>query len=162
MGICGTELLEFIIRPTLRRLGVFAPAAENLLLGTAAVQSNMGFYLSGAQGIGVFGIDPDSHQAVWDEYLAFNEDLASEIRGFASQHEFLKAPHAELACNLRYATAIAWMMYQRDNVDLGKLQTVQDLADCWHRVFARKNDQQTPDNFLTHFENISTECERAA
>jgi len=43
--------------------------------------------------------------------LAFHPDLASRIRGLASQRAFLEDPHSELATNLCYATAIAWVMY---------------------------------------------------
>jgi hypothetical protein len=39
--------------------------------------------------------------------------MASLVRGLASQHDFLSQPHAELATNLSYATAIAWFMYTR-------------------------------------------------
>lgn len=154
MGICGTELLELIIRPTLRSLGISAPAAERLLLGTAAVQSNLGFFLKSHRGIGVFGIDSQRHHAIWDKYLAFKEDLASEIRGFASQHEFLKAPDAELACNLRYATAIAWMIYQEANVDIDSLKTDHDLANCWYQVFAESSEHQSPACFLAQCKNL--------
>lgn len=162
MGICGSELLELIIRPTLHRLGVCAPAAEKLLLGTAAVQSNLGFFLKSHQGIGMFGIDTKRHQDIWDKFLAFDEDLASEIRGFASQHEFLKAPHAELACNLRYATAIAWMIYKEANIDLGALKTDQDLAECWYKVFAKEPANQSPEDFLIQYQNIFVPCSEQA
>ncbi|MDX1695762.1 MAG: hypothetical protein R3208_18495 [Ketobacteraceae bacterium] len=162
MGICGAELLELVIRPTLRSLGVNAPMVENLLLGTAAVQSNMGFYLNSHHGIGIYGIDEERHQAIWDQYLAFNEDLASHVRGLASQHEFLKAPHAELACNLRYATAIAWMIYQEGGVHAGDLHSEQDLAECWYRVFARENACQSPETFSARYTSLFEDCEQAA
>ena len=162
MGICGTELLELVIRPTLHGLGVHAPVAEKLLLGTAAVQSNLGFYLNSHQGIGIYGISAERHQAVWDEYLAFDEDLASQVRGLASQHEFLKAPHSELACNLRYATAIAWMIYQAAGVDLHELHTEKDLAECWYRVFTGSAPCQSPETFVARYQTLFEDCEQAA
>ena len=39
--------------------------------------------------------------------LAFQPDLASIVRGFASQHHFLREPDLELVTNLNYATAVA-------------------------------------------------------
>ena len=162
MGICGNEFLKLVIRPALDCLGVHSPMAENLLLGTAAVQSNLGFYLNNGEGIGVYGIAPGRHQAVWDEYLAFNEDLASQVRGFASQHEFLKAPHAELACNLRYATAIAWMIYQQQGVDPDDLVTDNDLAECWYRIFAQENRRQSANTFIARYRTLFEDCGKAA
>lgn len=64
-----------------------------------------------AKNYGIFQIDAPSHQRVWDKYLAFNPELASNIRGLASQHAFLKHPHLELTTNLSYATAIAWALH---------------------------------------------------
>lgn len=162
MGICGTEFLELVIRPTLRCLGVKSPMAENLLLGTAAVQSNLGFYLNNGQGIGIYAIDAKQHQTVWDEYLAFNEDLASQVRGFASQHEFLKAPHAELACNLRYATAIAWMIYEKAGTEPKDLQNETDLAETWYGVFARENSRQSTTTFAERYATLFEDCDKAA
>ncbi|MCG8669653.1 MAG: hypothetical protein MI867_09610 [Pseudomonadales bacterium] len=162
MGICGTELLELIIRPTLKSLGVNNPIAERLMLGTAAVQSNLGFFLQSQRGIGLFGISSEIHQSIWDEYLAFQEDLASNVRGFASQHEFLKAPNTELASNLRYATAIAWMIYQRADIDLSKLKTDQDLAQCWYEFFAQKSAHQSPSSFIAQVQQIPTEVDEKA
>lgn len=162
MGICGSELLEQVIRPTLLGLNVKSAAAEKLLLGTAAVQSNLGFYLNSHQGIGIFGISAERHQKIWDEYLAFDEDLASLVRGFASQHEFLKAPHSELVCNLRYTTAIAWMIYQEAGINLHELHTDKDLADCWYRLFAGSDPCQSPETYIARFQASFEDCEQAA
>lgn len=162
MGICGSELLELIIRPTLKALGICSPAAEKLMLGTAAVQSNLGFFIKSNNGIGIFGIDSERHQDIWDKYLAFQEDLASEVRGFASQHEFLKAPDAELASNLRYSTAIAWMVYQQANVDLSTLKTPQDMANCWYEVFTNNSAHQSPAIFLAQYKNVFGESQEQA
>jgi len=75
-------------------------------------QKNM-YHLNADNGkaYGIFQIDVPSHQRVWDKYLAFNPELASKVRGLASQREFLKQPHLELATNLSYATAIAWAIH---------------------------------------------------
>ena len=126
------DLNQFVIQHTVKTLGICSKAVENLLLGTAAAPSE--------QGIGVYGIDEATHQRIWDEYLAFDADLASKIRGLASQHEFLKEPHIELATNLAYATAIAWMIYQSSDVVLPHPDDVEGLAECWVTHFAKKSD----------------------
>ena len=163
MGICGSEILECIIRPTLHRLGVYNPIAEQLMLGTAAVQSNMGSYLrSSSGGIGLFGIQHDRHEELWDSYLAFDADLASEIRGFASQHEFLKAPDMELACNMRYAATIAWMIYVEAGIDLHKLHTTEDLAKCWYELYSRREAGFSPEDFVMHYEKLFADCDTQA
>ncbi len=109
MQITNQDLLEWIIKPTLQALGCHqATAAQNLLLAVAN-QRIKPKHLN--RGLGIYHIDALTHQRVWDKYLAFRPELASKIRGLASQHAFLANPHLELTTNLRYATAIAWLLY---------------------------------------------------
>ena len=109
MGIAASELSQFVIRPTLIYLGRHSPSAEALLLGIAASQSALGSALHDRRGHGLYRIGELRHQSIWDQFLARDPELASLVRGLASQHAFLSGPHLELTVNLRYATAIAWM-----------------------------------------------------
>lgn len=135
MGINCHEFLEFVIQPTLKQLGVASPKAEQLLLATACHQSEMGHHLQHSDGIGVYAITEDMHKNVWDHYLAMDCDLASQVRGMASQHEFPKSPHSELVTNLRYATAIAWMIYKHKGISLCDDISAEGLTSLWQRCF---------------------------
>ena len=113
MDLSPKELREMVIRPTLKSLGKYSQAAENLLMAIALIKQENAQRLDTHcnKNYGIFQIDAPSHQRVWDKYLAFNPELASKIRGLASQREFLKHPHLELTTNLSYATAIAWALH---------------------------------------------------
>ena len=50
MGIHPKHLAEYVIRPSLKPLGLYSLEAEQLLLGTAAVESQLGFYLHQIKG----------------------------------------------------------------------------------------------------------------
>lgn len=108
MELCIKELREYIIRPTLVYLQRHSIAAENLLVALAEIHRQKGNH---EKYPGIFAIDAALHQRVWNQHLAFDPDLASKIRGLASQREFLNNPHIELTTNLSYATAIAWTVY---------------------------------------------------
>ncbi len=129
MDLNPRELREMVIRPTLIALGKHSQAAENLLLAIAMVkQENISrFAATNGKAYGIFQIDVPTHQRVWDKYLALHPDLASKIRGLASQREFLKNPHLELATNLSYATAIAWALHlaypQAKKVSIAKIHS---------------------------------------
>jgi len=112
MGINAQELITLVIRPALNSLGESSLFAERYLLKLASRRSSYGEHLVDVskRGLGLYRISPESHTSLWDQYLAFNPDLASTVRGLASQREFLVNPHAELATNLTYASAIAWLM----------------------------------------------------
>lgn len=124
-----------IIRPTLAYLGVASTAAENLLLGTLLTLAWLPADKHGCDGIGPYAISAAVHTRLWDEYLALHPDLASLIRGLASQRCFLQDPHAELAYNLAYATAIAWMLYQQQAVCLDDAADMPALARIWQLAY---------------------------
>jgi len=116
MGINAQELNKLVIRPALNALGEISLTAEKYLLNLASIRSGLGEHLADvnqSSGLGLYKITPESHTALWDEYLAFKPDLASKVRGLASQREFLINPHAELATNLTYSSAIAWLLTKK-------------------------------------------------
>ena len=142
MGICAKELRLLVIRPTLKHLDLWSPTAENLLLGTAAQESGLGYFLqtNNHRALGIYQITPRMHRVIWDKFLAHQPELASKVRGLASQREFLQHPHAELTTNLAYATAVAMMVYLRAGRTLPE--------DC-------SNDPQgTVAEFVNHYKHL--------
>lgn len=136
MLFSADDLRCYVIRDTLHLLGEpSSAAAENLLLGTAAQESAMGLYMKERRHLGLYHITPLTHRAIWDKYLVHTPDLASKVRGIASQKGFLQNPHGELLTNLKYATAIAWMIYRRTGKPLPAADDLYGLAAFWHRHF---------------------------
>lgn len=116
MYVTAEHLQEQVIQPTLKYLGGWTPSAEQFLLHTAIDAPDLGLFSIKKDGLGIFRITPGQHRDIWDKYLAFNPDLASRVRGLASQRAFLSDPDSELQTNLSYCTAIAWLLYQRSNL----------------------------------------------
>ena len=135
MGIAASELCQHVIRPTLIYLGRHSPTAEALLLGAAASQSALGAALDDRRGHGLYRIAELRHQLLWDRHLARDPELASRVRGLASQHAFLASPHLELTVNLRYATAIAWLLVEAADTPLPAADDLLGLARVWRQVF---------------------------
>ncbi|KRP46862.1 hypothetical protein SAMN04490190_5724 [Pseudomonas libanensis] len=136
MGIAASELCRYVIRPTLMYLGRHDPAAESLLLGIAASQSELGSALHDRRGHGLYSITEPRHRALWDDYLALDPERASLVRGLASQHAFLSAPQLELTVNLRYATAIAWLLVEQRRYTLPAPGDVLAMARIWKEIFS--------------------------
>ncbi|MDY7561441.1 hypothetical protein QN382_19250 [Pseudomonas sp. 10B1] len=135
MGIAASELSQHVIRPTLIYLGCHSLCAESLLLGVAASQSALGDALDSRRGHGLYRITESRHQQLWDNYLALDPDRASLVRGLASQHAFLKGPHLELTVNMRYATAIAWLLIEAQGSPLPATCDVLSMARIWRQTF---------------------------
>jgi len=143
MGICAEELRNHVIRPTLEGLGTWNTNAEELLLATAAQESCMGFHILSESTYGVYQITAATHVEVWDQYLVNRPDMASRVRGLASQHMFLENPHRELTTNLLYATAIAWFVYERSGQSVPERQDVQAMAKFWQQHFHQEGDLES-------------------
>ncbi len=154
MGINPADFRQMIVRPTLVKLDQWSPSLENLLLGTAAQASGLGMQLQSEQGMGIYQLNPAVHQTVWDCFLAFDADLASKVRGLASQREFLVQPHWELATNLSYATAIAWGVYAHAKAALPlDADNIEGLARCWHQHFCQ-DASLTARHFVTCYQQL--------
>jgi len=113
MYVTAEHLRDHVIRPTLEYMGAWTAASESFLLNTAINAPELGLFSARQEGLGLYNITATQHRDLWDRYLAFNPDLASRVRGLASQRAFLSDPDGELQTNLSYCTAIAWLMYRR-------------------------------------------------
>lgn len=148
------ELRHHVIRPSLKQTGLWSLAAENLLLGTAACESELGARIPyrNQQALGIYQISPRRHKNLWDNYLASQPDLSSRVRGLASQREFLQHPHHELATNLAYATVIAGLLYYRGAAAIDRIAPtdILSLGKLWCRHF---HNQRTKSHPPVHFVN---------
>ena len=113
MYVTAEHLRDQVIRPTLKYLGAWTPATETFLLNSVVEAPELGLFSPRNDGLGLFHITAAQHRDLWDRYLAFNPDIASRVRGLASQRAFLTDPDSELQTNLSYCTAIAWLLYHR-------------------------------------------------
>lgn len=159
MIFSADELRHLIIRETLKELGDWSLDRENLLLGTAAQESGLGQNLKEGRLAGIYHISPAAHRAVWDKYLINQPEIASTVRGIAGQHSFLKDPHGELISNLKYATAIAWLIYKRTGKNLPQHCSLEDLARFWYRYFHTRASGKIED-FIANYRAmaLSTPC----
>lgn len=142
-----------IIRPTLKYLGLWSPSAENLLLGTALVESGL-FYMrqhGGGPALGFYQIEPATHKDIEDRFLLLdrNADLHSKVLA-------LKAPvpsaQEQLISNLTYVTAIARLKYLMDPQPLPAADDVWQLAQYWKRVYNSELGRGHPRDFQSAYE----------
>lgn len=147
------QFLEYVIRPTLKRLdhGRKDEAVENLLLGTAIVESQGLTYLHQINGpaLSVYQIEPATHEDIWDNYLAYRPELTSKVRGFASQHwgaQGYEVVHEELITNLAYATVIARIHYMRVSEPIPK--DLEGQAAYWKAHYNTAQGKGTTQHYL--------------
>ncbi len=122
-----------VIRPVIRRLGLWSPAAERLLLGTALTESGLR-YLHQVRGpaCGLYQIEPATLHDIYRNWLPRRAVFAEGLRLFTAPHGALEE---QLVWNLAYATAVARLVYYRRPEPLPRADDLPALAEYWKAHF---------------------------
>lgn len=120
-----------VIGPTLQRLGLWSESAEELLLGTALVESGLKsrVQLAGGPARGLFQMEPRTHDDIWDNFLAGRPSLA---RGVGAIHP---RDAAALENNDSYACAMARVHYLRVPEALPTAGDSDRMAAYWKTYY---------------------------
>jgi len=139
-----------IVRPVLTHLKLWSPQAENLLLGTAAHESKMGTNLvqQGGPALGIFQMEPATHDDCWNNYLAYRNDLAAKAVELCA-HKMER--REQLVWNLYYATAMCRLQYNRFKEPLREADDVGALARYWKRYWNTDQGKGTVEQFMEHY-----------
>lgn len=124
------HLRDEIVRPVLVELGLHSDAAEALLLGTAVQESGLVWLrqLGGGPALGIYQMEPATHDDIWANYLAYRDELADKVARLAAPWP---DRHRQLVTNLAYATAMARIHYRRVPAALPAAGDVDGLAAYW-------------------------------
>lgn len=132
MTINKDQLRKLIVE-TLKEVGLYSEAAVELLMGTAAVESNLGEYIEQINGpaLGIFQMEPKTHNDIHNNYLYFKEN--SE-RFFIYTNTKLFT-HGVLKYNIKYSIIMARLHYLRAPEQLPDMYDIDGLAYYWKRYF---------------------------
>lgn len=137
----GTHFRELVIRPVLRHLGLHRDelefqAAEELLLGTAVVESRL-TYLRQIKGpaLGLYQVEPATHDDILKNYLAYRPQLDEKVDGLTTVMHWPDNLSQEMQGNLLYATAIARLVYYRVPEALPAAGDLLWQAEYWKKHY---------------------------
>lgn len=154
----------FIVQPVLTELAREIPslageAAENLLVGTALIESNLswlrqhgfgGNFSHG--GLGLYQIEAATHDDCWNNFLGSHArtGLAGAMRSFAAP----PGPCApQLITNLAYATAIARLIYWRKPDPLPEADDIDGLGLYWKEHYNTSEGKGRASSFASRYRN---------
>lgn len=125
------DLLETVIRPTLQALNLASRPAELLLLGTAIAESGLEERVQRGNGParGLFQMEPNTHQDIWDNYLKYRPALAAKVKALKKNDWVGDAD--QLQHNDEYACAMARVHYWRVPSKIPDSGKIEDLAAYW-------------------------------
>ncbi len=160
MPISCKDLRELVVRPTLQHLRLWSPAAEDLVLGTAAQESAMGTYLAQINGpaLGIYQMEPATHNDIWDNFLKYKDNLEYEVRmltrwGSLKQNEQMpdNIHQDELIGNLYYATAMCRIHYLRVPEMLPVHKDIKGYAAYWKKYWNSELGKGTEEQFIANY-----------
>lgn len=158
MPINTTQLIELIIQPTLKDLGLYSLAAEQLLAGTCAQESGMGTYLKQVgtgPALGIFQMETASHDDTWDNFLKYNSNLECKVTAIMDiplPDHYRYVPHSsKLIADLSYACAMARIHYLRVKEPLPPANDIPALAAYYKKYYNTPNGGASEQQFIDNW-----------
>lgn len=151
MGLSCWQLRLHVVRPTLQKLRLWSPAAENLVLGTAAHESGGFQYvrqLGDGPALGLWQIEPKTHEDLFARFLRFHADLRSAALDLRASWP---DPDAQLASNLAYGAAICRLIYYRAPEALPDANDIAGMAALWKKRFNTPAGKGLEVDWIEHY-----------
>ena len=149
----ATIFLNHSIHPALTSIKLWTPAAEELLLGTAIVESDLLHrkQLGNGPARSFFQMEPVTHDDIWNNFLKYKPDLARAISSLMTSSDADKI--VELEKNDEYACAMARAHYARVKWPLPKAGDVDAMAKYWKRHYNTKGGKGNEDKYREKWNN---------
>lgn len=145
------QLRALVVRPTLKHLGLWTPAAENLVLGTALVESKAE-YLAQIRGpaLGLWQMEPATHEDIHNNFLRFRTDLALKVHELTTPAALTDGAN-EMVGNLYYACAMCRVHYRRVREELPHEKDAAGMASFWKRYYNTEKGSGTVEKAVPRF-----------
>ena len=136
-------------------LGLAPDTYTDLLLGTAAVESEFGTHVHqrGGPALGVFEMEPSTDRDIWRHFLKYRPKLLRKVQA----HMWPDVTRAtQLEVNLDYQIAMAVVHYLRRGIK----ESPRNLAATWKRHFNTWRGKGATDKFNLKYSAYVADPER--
>lgn len=152
----GVDVAQFknrIIVPTLTRIGLAETNRVSLVLGTCLHESHLTYVVQIPNGpaLGFGQMEPATHADLWANFLAYQPELANNVRRLAGFREQSSPPASELIGNANYAVAMVAVHYRRIKAKLPPNEP-RALAEYWKKYYNTALGKGTVEQALPHFQ----------
>jgi hypothetical protein len=153
MSMNPQQFRDHVIRATLQPMGLWSIEAEELLIGTAAHESQLGRYIVqvGGPALGVFQMEPATYWDIYRTFLAFDRKLLSRIDGIVPMTG-RTAEH--MITDLRYACVMARLKYYRVAEALPAASDLNGQARYWKQHYNTPKGRGTVWQYVAHYRTL--------
>lgn len=148
-----------VIRPTLRHLAratrqpMNTSDAVKLLLGTAIAESGLRYLRQrdGGPALGLWQMEPATHQDIWASFLGSRPDLAGAVRELRTREgpRGEDDPTRQLIYSLPYACAMARVHYYRVPDALPAEDDLEAQAAYWKEHYNTAEGAGTEEHYVS-------------
>lgn len=151
-GLDLAQFRTFVVRPVLQYLGLHSQAAENLVVGTALVESRLKYIkqIGGGPALGVFQMEPNTYNDIYHNYLSYRPDL--KVLVDATRDGRLTTLEEELVYNLAFAAAMCRVHYVRVKHPLPAYTDAVGMAEYWKAHYNTPLGAGTVEKALPYFQ----------
>ena len=142
--------LRRIIRTACVTIGMYSLAAEDLLLGTAATESLLGYYDKQINGpaLGLYQMEPSTLSDIYFNYLSTRPTLLQTI----NQATATTGPDLDhLRFDPIYSTIMARIHYKRVKANLPAANDLISQAKYWKVYYNTALGKGTPEKFVQDY-----------
>lgn len=130
----------------------YSDSAVELLMLTAAVESNLGTYIKQVNGpaMGIFQMEPATENDIWKNYLVYKPSLKAKVLSLKANQSSVKN---EMRWNTAYAIAMARLKYYRSPKVLPS-SSKEDLAKMWKEVYNTHLGKGTVEKAIKKYDEL--------
>ena len=130
----ASQTLALVIRPTLEKLSLWSLSAEELVLGTAIVESGLTYLKQHGDGpaLGLWQVEPATHDDLYTNFLNFRPELGSKLMELRAAGLSLDE---NLAANQMYGAAVCRLCYYRKPDALPAAGDIGGQAAFWKQHY---------------------------
>ncbi len=146
------QFTKHIIRPALKAIDLHSVAAEELLLGTAIQESRLTYLvqIGGGPALGVFQMEPATHDDIQGNYLAYRQDLTDKVAASCGVYK-----SREMVWNLKYAAVMCRIHYYRVPAALPEAGNVSRQAEYWKKHYNTVAGAGTEQEYMANWHKYS-------
>lgn len=145
------QFRQYVIRAPLQAVNLWSLAAEELLMGTAAQESQLGTYikqLGSGPALGVFQMEPATHADIHNNFLAYQTRLVKRVGSFVTY----KAE--DMVTDLRHAVVMARLQYYRRPEPLPDATDIDGQARYWKQHYNTPLGKGTVEEYLRNYQRF--------
>jgi len=149
-GLNPDHLRNEVVRPVLEHMNMWSQPAEDLVVGTAIVESGLRHLRQFSQGpaLGIYQMEPDTASDCW-RYMRDRPDIAVKVQRLLSPWP---SPKIQLIGNLNYATAICRVKYWMDPKPIP--DDLEGQAAIWKRVWNTPKGRGTAPRYILDYRRV--------